>query len=230
VSTEIEPGSDHAPGEATPPEVNLSRRRLVTPRRALIGGIPVMMTLASKSALAWPDCTYSRVMSGNMSLAHQIAPTESCAMSPGCWVSLKNWNGLKGLFTPSSQFSSVFGLSHNNWSCTSGATLLQALQGKCTIYYTPPGKSKFAVSYTAGGYGLAAQCAAAVLNAAAFSPSGHFLVNGINRDVSWVLSQVAGCWNTTPNPKTQTGCNSVVSGMCNTFSSSIQGAECDTSL
>ncbi len=190
-----------------------------------------MMTLASKSALAWPDCTYSRVMSGNMSLAHQLAPTESCAMSPGCWCTLKNWNGLKGLFTPTSNFCSIFGLSHNNWSCNSNSvTLLQALQGKCTIYYTPPGKQKMSVSHTAGGYNFAAHCAAAVLNAAAFSPSGHFLVNGINRNVSWVLSQVSACWNTTPNPKTQSGCNSVVGGTCDTFNSSIQGAECDTQL
>ena len=133
MSTDSDPGNEQAAGASMRPEGAPERKRLVTPRRALIGGIPVMMTLASKSALAWPDCTYSRVMSGNMSLAHQLAPTESCAMSPGCWRTLKNWNGLKGLFTPTSNFCSIFGLSHNNWSCNSNSvTLLQALQGKCT--------------------------------------------------------------------------------------------------
>ena len=230
MSTEIEPGSDHAPGEATPPDGKPVRGRLITPRRALIGGIPVMMTLASKSALAWPDCTYSRVMSGNMSLAHQIKPTESCAVSPGCWASLQTWNGVNGLFSPTSNFCTIFGLAHNNWSCNSNTvTLMQALQGKCTLYYTHRG-TQMQVTQTAGGYSFAAHCAAAILNAAAFSPSGHYLVNGINRDITWVLAQVSACWNTTPNPKTTSGCNSVVGGTCDAFNSAIQGAECTSKL
>src|ERR1700726_1029827 len=72
-----------------PPDAGPSRAgRLITPRRVVLGGAPIVMTLFSRSALAWPQCSISRVLSGNLSQDAQLQPGETCAVAPECWASL----------------------------------------------------------------------------------------------------------------------------------------------
>jgi hypothetical protein len=240
---------------SVPPDPDPDRaRRLITPRRVVLGGAPIVMTLFSRSALAWPQCSISRVLSGNLSQDAQLNPGETCAVAPECWVSLASthqnngWAGTQvgykagGLltgYTPNQSFASVFGLpvtnSSGTWSVTGGDSLYHALQGGTTISFKPNGSSNsFKITASFGGYSFAAQCACAMLNAAAFSPDGHFLIpgsNGVNTSPATILSWVHAIWQSLLESSSG-GTNSAITALGGKLNSSLQGigAPCSTSL
>jgi hypothetical protein len=246
-SEQTPPVSPSSPGET-------ARRRLVTPRRVVLGGAPIVMTLVSKSALAWPQCSISRVLSGNLSQYAQLNPGETCAVAPECWVSLAStqqnsgWAGTQvgyktggpiAGYSPNQSFSSVFGLPLTNssgaWSVTNGDSLYRALKGNTTISFKPNGSNNsLKITASFGGYDFAAQCACALLNAAAFSPDGHFLIpgsNGVNTPPSSILSWVLAIWQSSLDTNSN-GTNSAINTLGNKLNSSLQGigAPCSTGL
>ena len=188
-------------GHASPADENGSNRtaqnkRLVTTRRVLIGGAPLIMSLASKPALAWPQCSISRVLSGDMSHDASINPTETCAMSPGCWSSANSWDVTKlgapysnghvssGGCSPSDKFGTLFGIpntkpsgSTKTWYVSSSKnSLLDALKGNVALSYCDGSNHFYTLSTSKfGSYTFCAQVACAVLNACAFYVDGHFL-------------------------------------------------------
>lgn len=230
-----------------------SNRRLITPRRAVLGGAPIAMTLISKSALAWPQCSISRVLSGNLSQDAQLNPGETCAVAPECWVSLAStqqnsgWAGTQvgykmggpiAGYSPNQSFSSVFGLpvtnSSGTWSVTHGDSIYHALKGQTRITFAPSGGGSFNITASFGSYGFAAQSACALLNAAAFSPDGHFLIPGMggtNTSPSSILTWVFAIWQSTLGPNSG-GTNAAIDALGNKLNSSLQGigAPCSTGL
>ena len=230
-----------------------SARCLVTPRRAVLGGAPIVMTLMSKSALAWPQCSISRVLSGNLSQDAQLNPNETCAVAPECWVSLgsthdnSGWAGTQvgykmggptAGYSPNQSFSSVFGLPVTNasgtWSITHSDSIYNALKGQTRITFAPSGGGSLNITASFGSYSFAAQSACALLNAAAFSPDGHFLIPGMggtNTSPSSILAWVLAIWQSTLGQNSG-GTNSAINTLGNKLNSSLQGigAPCSTGL
>jgi hypothetical protein len=141
-------------------------------------------------------------------------------------------------FSPNQSFSSVFGLPLTNasgsWSVTHGDSIYNALKGHTTITFKPSGGGSFNVTGSFGGYSFAAQCACALLNAAAFSPDGHFLIpgaNGVNTPPSSILTWVLAIWQSTLGSSSG-GTNSAITTLGNKLNSSLQGigAPCSTGL
>jgi hypothetical protein len=247
----MEPTTPSVPPDPSPDRA----RRLVTPRRVVLGGAPIVMTLFSRSALAWPQCSISRVLSGNLSQDAQLNPGETCAVAPECWVSLASthqnsgWAGTQvgykaggpvAGYTPNQSFASVFGLpvtnSSGTWSVTGGDSLDHALKGGTTISFNPSGSgtTAFKITATFGGYSFAAQCACAMLNAAAFSPDGHFLIpgsNGVNTSPATILAWVKATWQSKLDSNSN-GTNGTIAALGGKLNSSLQGigAPCSTGL
>src|ERR1051326_2408123 len=237
-------GSEQAPPVSPSRPGTGARGRLVTPRRVVLGGAPIVMTLVSKSALAWPQCSISRVLSGNLSQDAQLNPGETCAVAPECWVSLatqqnSGWAGTQvgyktggpvAGYTPNQSFASIFGLpvtnSSGTWSVAHGDSLDRALKGSTTLSFKPNGSGNgLNITASFGGYSFAAQCACALLNAAAFSPDGHFLIpgsNGVNTPTSSILSWVLAIWQSSLNSNSN-GTNSAINTLGNKLNSSLPG-------
>jgi hypothetical protein len=143
-------------------------------------------------------------------------------------------------YSPNQGFASVFGLPITNsagtWSVSGGDSLYHALKGGTTISFKPSGTgtSTFKITATFGGYSFAAQCACAMLNAAAFSPDGHFLIpgsNGVNTSPGTILAWVQAIWQSKLDSSSN-GTNGAIGTVGGKLNSSLQGigAPCSTGL
>ena len=158
-------------------------------RRLILAGIPVAVTLASKPALAMTgECSVSNALSGNLS--HPLPEGTNCGLTPESWIKLAGTEQLwsRTGFAPSTTFLSACGSQPfgSQWICGE-QSLLAALEGDLTVRCNI---GKDTVSLEAGSFG--AQIAAAILNAACFSP------NNYPETVSQVRSIVAAIWSSRP--------------------------------
>lgn len=247
-------GTERRSATAPPNPATGGERRLVTPRRVVLGGAPIIATLVSRSALAWPQCSISRVLSGNLSYEAELGPGETCASAPECWASLASrsqnggWAGTQvgyksggpvAGYTPNQSFSGVFGLpsvsAAGTWSVTNGDSLYSALRGHTTISFKPHGSSSgLRITASFGGYSFETQCACALLNAAAFSADGHFLIpasGGVNTFPSTILTWVLAIWQSSLSSNSN-GSNAAIMALGNKLNTSLQGigAPCGTGV
>jgi hypothetical protein len=158
-------------------------------RRLILGGIPVAVTLASKPALAMTgECSVSNALSGNLS--HPLPEGTNCGLTPESWIKLAGTEQLwsRTGFAPSTSFLSASGTQpfDSQWTC-GDQSLLAALEGGLTVGCKIGTDS---VSLNAGRFG--AQLAAAILNAACFSPTNY------PDTVSQVCDLVAAVWSSQP--------------------------------
>lgn len=240
-------------GLPTPADDNGSRqnardRRLVTTRRLLIGGAPLIVSLASKPALAWPQCSISHVLSGNMSNDAQINPTETCALPPNCWYSAATgspgWQvtalgyqhgggGQSGGYSPSAKFSTTFGIAGSRppngskgWYVGSNDSLKSALSSSSSnlpkVYYFN-GTTSFQITATAGSYAFVTQAVCALLNASAFYADGHFLYNSTNIPASEVLGWINMCFGS-GSTLTSNGTNTHITACCTNCNDTLSGS------
>jgi hypothetical protein len=172
-------------------------------RRIILGGIPIAVTLASKPALAMSrQCSVSNALSGNLS--HPLPNGVNCGLTPATWESLAGTNQLwqRTGFFPSTNFTSAAGSPGfgSDW-IIGGQSLLSALQGGLSVQIKLKGKQ---TTLNAAMFGE--QCAAALLNAAAFSP------NNFSESLSQVQQKIRSVWSSTPNntSQAQSALNSVV--------------------
>jgi hypothetical protein len=164
-------------------------------RRIILGGIPIAVTLASTPALAVTrQCSVSNALSGNLS--HPLPNGTNCGLTPGTWESLAGTNQLwtrTGYF-PSTNFTSAAGapgLGSSGW-IVGGQSLLSALQGGLVVEIKIKGTTT-----TLNGAAFGEQVAAAVLNAAAFSP------NNFPDSLSQVQQMVRAVWSSSPTSTSQ---------------------------
>jgi len=158
-------------------------------RRIILGGIPIAVTLASKPALAMThQCSVSNALSGNLS--HPLPNGVNCGLTPGTWASLAGTNQLwqRTGFFPSTNFTSAAGSPGfgSGWIVGS-QSMLSALQGGLSIQIKIGG-----VQTTLNAAVFGEQVAAALLNAAAFSP------NNFSESLAQVQQKVRAVWMTTP--------------------------------
>jgi hypothetical protein len=172
-------------------------------RRIILGGIPIAVTLASKPALAMSrQCSVSNALSGNLS--HPLPNGVNCGLTPATWESLAGTNQLwqRTGFFPSTNLTSAAGSPGfgSDW-IIGGQSLLSALQGGLIVQIKLKGKT---TTLNAAMFGE--QCAAALLNAAAFSP------NNFSESLSQVQQKIRSVWSSTPNntSQAQSALNSVV--------------------
>jgi hypothetical protein len=161
-------------------------------RRLILGGIPIAVTLASKPALAMhAECSVSNALSGNLS--HPLPQGVNCGLTSDSWVKLAGteqlWN--RTGFAPSTGFLSACGTSlfGDTWTC-GNQSLLAALEGSLTVSCKIGGA---AVELNAAAFG--AQVAAALLNAACFSP------NNFPMSLGQVQGLVAPIWGSHPQSR-----------------------------
>lgn len=154
-------------------------------RRLILGGIPVAVTLASKPALAMSgQCGVSNALSGNLS--HPLPQGVNCGLTCDSWVKLAGtqqlWN--RTGFAPSTGFLSACGSMSLGDTWTVGSqSLLAALEGSLTVSCKISGTE---VNLSGAAFG--AQIAAALLNAACFSP------NNFPLSLSQVKAMVSPIW------------------------------------
>jgi hypothetical protein len=163
-------------------------------RRIILGGIPIAVTLASKPALAMSrQCSVSNALSGNLS--HPLPNGVNCGLTPATWESLAGTNQLwqRTGFFPSTNFTSAAGSPGfgSDW-IIGGQSLLSALQGGLSVQIKLKGKT---TALNAAMFGE--QCAAALLNAAAFSP------NNFSESLSQVQQKIRSVWSSTPSSTSQ---------------------------
>jgi hypothetical protein len=163
-------------------------------RRIILGGIPIAVTLASKPALAMSrQCSVSNALSGNLS--HPLPNGVNCGLTPATWESLAGTNQLwqRTGFFPSTNFTSAAGSPGfgSDWMI-GGQSLLSALQGGLSVQIKLKGKQ---TTLNAALFGE--QCAAALLNAAAFAP------NNFSESLSQVQQKIRSVWSSTPNNTSQ---------------------------
>jgi hypothetical protein len=176
-------------------------------RRVILGGIPIAVTLASKPALAMTgQCSVSNALSGNLS--HPLPNGVNCGLTPSTWASLAGTNQLwqrTGYF-PSTNFTTASGSPAfgSGWT-VGGQSMLSALQGGLIVQVKINGNM---VSLSAGLFGE--QCAAALLNAAAFSP------NNFSESLSQVQTKIRSVWSSTPSSKS--AAQSQLDAVATTFS------------
>ncbi|MDE2229997.1 MAG: hypothetical protein KGL11_13295 [Alphaproteobacteria bacterium] len=161
-------------------------------RRLILGGIPVVVTLTSKPALAMTgECSVSNALSGNLS--HPLPEGTNCGLTPDSWIKLAGTQQLwsRTGFAPSTSFLSACGSQpfNSQWSC-GNQSLLAALEGGLTIG-CKVGQNSAALDATKFG----AQLAAAVLNAGCFSPTNY------PDTVAQVRGLVAAIWSSQPTTK-----------------------------
>jgi hypothetical protein len=191
-------GDDRSPPTATGSAGTPPATRSATSRRMLLrGGVPAVMTLASRPALAaGPACTVSAVLSANLSNA--VEQGLNCGVSPGCWYNLAYKDGKWQTtgFDPNQSFASVFGpvSGGSPWTIGTGS-LHDALKGSVSITCKVP-KGQGFETVTVNGNGFTAQSVGAVLNAGAFNKYNHYPLN-----VQQVVAEVQGLWNTKPKSK-----------------------------
>jgi hypothetical protein len=176
-------------------------------RRIILGGIPIAVTLASKPALAMSrQCSVSNALSGNLS--HPLPNGVNCGLTPATWESLAGTNQLwqRTGFFPSTNFTSAAGSPGfgSDW-IIGGQSLLSALQGGLIVQIKLKGKT---TTLNAAMFGE--QCAAALLNAAAFSP------NNFSESLSQVQQKIRSVWSSTPNNTSQA--QSALDSVVTTFS------------
>lgn len=163
-----------------------------TPRRLLLSGLPIAVTLASRPALAQGgQCTASIVLSGNLS--HTIPSGTNCGLTPNSWIRLSGTNQLwpRTGFYPSGSFASACGGSpafNSAWSCS--GSLQSALGGGLTVDCKIQGTN---VALDCSQFGP--HVAAALLNAACFSPTNYPLSTSV---VCQLVQQV---WSSKPSSK-----------------------------
>lgn len=163
-------------------------------RRIILGGIPIAVTLASKPALAMTrQCSVSNALSGNLS--HPLPNGVNCGLTPATWASLAGTNQLwqRTGFFPSTNFSSAAGSPGfgSGW-IIGGQSMLSALQGGLIVQIKLKGTTT-----TLNGALFGEQCAAALLNAAAFSP------NNFPDSLSQVQQKIRTVWTTVPTTTSQ---------------------------
>lgn len=176
-------------------------------RRIILGGIPIAVTLASKPALAMSrQCSVSNALSGNLS--HPLPNGVNCGLTPATWESLAGTNQLwqRTGFFPSTNFTSAAGSPGfgSDW-IIGGQSLLSALQGGLIVQIKLKGKT---TTLNAAMFGE--QCAAALLNAAAFAP------NNFSESLSQVQQKIRSVWSSTPNNTSQA--QSALDSVVTTFS------------
>jgi hypothetical protein len=170
-----------------------------TSRRMLLrGGIPAVMTLASRPALATgPACTVSAVLSANLS--NPIEQGLNCGVSPGCWKNLAYRDGKWQTtgYDPDQSFDSAFGPvpGGSRWKIGAGS-MHDALSGNVAITCKVPKKGGGFDTITVSGNGFTAQSVCALLNAAAFYKYNHYPLS-----VDDVLGRVRALWSTQPATK-----------------------------
>jgi hypothetical protein len=176
-------------------------------RRIILGGIPIAVTLASKPALAMSrQCSVSNALSGNLS--HPLPNGVNCGLTPSTWASLAGTNQLwqrTGYF-PSTNFTTAAGSPGfgSGW-LIGGQSMLSALQGGLIVQIKIKGNTT-----SLSGALFGEQCAAALLNAAAFSP------NNFSESLSQVQTKIRGVWSSTPSSKSQA--QSQLDSVASTFS------------
>ncbi len=163
-------------------------------RRIILGGIPIAVTLASKPALAMTrQCSVSNALSGNLS--HPLPNGVNCGLTPATWASLAGTNQLwqRTGFFPSTNFSSAAGTPGfgSGW-IIGGQSMLSALQGGLIVQIKLKGTT---TTLNAALFGE--QSAAALLNAAAFSP------NNFPDSLSQVQQKIRTVWTTVPTTTSQ---------------------------
>lgn len=242
--------------EPTPPNAAAQeaakRARMQQRRRLLIGGAPLVMTVISRPAFAWPQCTISRVLSGNLSQDQPLNPGETCAQPASCWVSQASgqykWKATAVGHPPSGyqtsdNFRTVFGLpitctvsGHSGtWDLSSTSTnLLSAINGGATLEFTGTNNNKNytkTLSASFGGYDLCTQAVCALLNAAAFFPDGHFLIpgsSGTNTSpatiISWFKAALAASYIDHSGNLSPSSSSQGINGCGNNYNSSFQGS------
>jgi hypothetical protein len=182
------------------------RETLAMPgRRLILGGIPVAVTLASKPALAMGECSVSNALSGNLS--HPLPAGTNCGLTPASWMKLAGTNQLwsRTGCTPSMHFTTACPAPANDiWTCGT-QSMLAALEGSLTVSCKIGGVD---TPLTADQFG--AHCAAAVLNAACFSP------NNYPKSIAQVQNLVAPIW--TQQPSSQVLAQSLLDGVTSQLS------------
>jgi len=170
------------------------RETLAMPgRRLILGGIPIVVTLASKPALAMGECSVSNALSGNLS--HPLPAGTNCGLTPDTWMKLAGTNQLwsRTGCAPSQSFTSACGSqpSGATWTCGT-QSLLAALEGSLTVSCKIDGVN---TPLTASQFGM--HCAAGILNAACFSP------NNYPKTMSQVQNLIAPVWSQQPTNQAQ---------------------------
>ena len=170
------------------------RETLAMPgRRLILGGIPIVVTLASKPALAMGECSVSNALSGNLS--HPLPAGTNCGLTPDTWMKLAGTNQLwsRTGCAPSQSFTSACGSrpSGATWTCGT-QSLLAALEGSLTVSCKIDGVD---TPLTASQFGM--HCAAGILNAACFSP------NNYPKTMSQVQNLIAPLWTQQPTNQAQ---------------------------
>jgi hypothetical protein len=195
---------DRPTPSSPPPESDAPRN---PGRRIILGGIPIAVTLASKPALAMSrQCSVSNALSGNLS--HPLPNGTNCGLTPATWESLAGTNQLwtRTGFFPSTNFTTAAGAPGigSGW-IVGGQSLLSALQGGLIIQIKIKGTT---TSLSAAVF--SEQCAAALLNAAAFSP------NNYSESLSQVQQKIRTVWSSAPSSTSQA--QSALSALASTFS------------
>jgi hypothetical protein len=213
MTTAHRPPGDGGPAAERPSAApDATGARAATGRRALLGGLPMVITLASRPALANVNqCTISNVLSGNLS--HPLPAGPSCGLTPACWQGSKTgtlWTrtGYSRLDNFTSDLGAIpFG---SKWSIVGGQSLGTALSGGLNIQVqTSHGSS------TLDATQFGAQVVASLLNAAAFAPNNYPL------STAQVKSVVQAIWNGTPSDQeTAQGYLTAVANQLQTYNTS----------
>jgi hypothetical protein len=139
------------------------------------------------------QCSVSNALSGNLS--HPLPNGVNCGLTPSTWVSLAGTNQLwqRTGFFPSTNFTSAAGSPGLGTVWVVGSqSLLSALQGGLTVQVKIKGTQTTLNATAFGG-----QVAAALLNAAAFSP------NNFPDSLSQVQQMARAVWASTPTSTSQ---------------------------
>jgi hypothetical protein len=163
-------------------------------RRLVLGGIPIVVTLASKPALAMTgQCSVSNALSGNLS--HPLPNGVNCGLTPLTWCNLAGTNQLwpRTAMYPSTNFTTACGTPGlgSGWQCGT-ESMLSALQGGLTIQCKINGTLT-----TLNAQLFGEQAAAGLLNAAAFSPTNF------PQSLGQVQATIRAVWASTPTSNTQ---------------------------
>jgi hypothetical protein len=188
--------TDPSPSPATAAAASDAPRNpgLLNPgRRLILGGIPIVVTLASKPALAMTgECSVSNALSGNLS--HPLPNGVNCGLTPLTWCNLAGTNQLwpRTAMYPQTNFTSACGApGFGSWECGS-ESMLSALQGGLTVQCKINGQEA-----TINAQLFGEQVAAGMLNAAAFSP------NNFSKSLGEVQALVHAVWSTAPTTQSQ---------------------------
>jgi hypothetical protein len=163
-------------------------------RRLVLGGIPIVVTLASKPALAMTgQCSVSNALSGNLS--HPLPSGVNCGLTPLTWCNLAGTNQLwpRTAMFPSTNFTTACGAPGfgSGWQCGT-QSLLSALQGGLIIECKIKGNLT-----TLNAQLFGEQAAASLLNAAAFAP------NNFPKTLGEIQLMIRTVWATTPSSQSQ---------------------------